>query len=283
MLLVSTSHSLLLVDVKNQQYIKLHQGHGLYYGIALNDSGFYLAARRRLVSSEEPQDNERGEILIFDAMFQIKGVLNAPFALRDLHHIAWHNDRLWMTCSYDNMIATWDRSGWRKWFPFGESVEPPLDRNHFNTIGFFKNQVCLVAHNKGNSELCYFSEDDLSFQKKIPLGVQAHNVWEDGDEVFTCSSGEGRILGSNGFELEIGGFPRGIEFDNDHCYVGISTLAERDQRDFTTPMIQVYDTAWRLINALHFDREGLLLDIRKVDVNKAMWGLLKLKYPSFSC
>lgn len=283
MLLVSTSHSLLLVDAIKQQYIKLHQGHGLYYGIALKENGFYLAARGRLVSSEEPQDREEGEILEFDALYQIKDVLNAPFALRDLHHIAWHKDRLWMTCSYDNMIAIWDGNSWKKWFPFGESSEPPLDRNHFNTIGFYKEQICLVAHNKGNSELCYFSEDDLSFNEKIPLGVQSHNVWQVGDQVFTCSSGEGKILGSKGFELEVGGFPRGVEFDGGLCYIGISTLAEREHRDFTTPSIQVYDDAWKLKKTLHFDREGLLLDIRKVDVNKAMWGLLKLKYSAFEC
>ena len=48
----------------------VHRGDGLYYGIAQTPWGLAIAARRRLVSSPVPIDDERGCVLLFDAAFR---------------------------------------------------------------------------------------------------------------------------------------------------------------------------------------------------------------------
>jgi hypothetical protein len=129
LLLLTTSQSLLLLDTDSGLATRLDSGRGLYYGLARDGDHLYVAARNRLVSSDVPAADERGEILIFDRRLQPCGSLRAPFPLRDLHEIAWHGGKLWATASHDNLVAVYDGSGWQQWYPLGEPrrrrPEPP--------------------------------------------------------------------------------------------------------------------------------------------------------------
>jgi SAM-dependent methyltransferase len=267
-LLVTTSHSFLLVDTDSNKSIPLDRGHGLYYGIARAGKHLFVAVRNRLVSSEIAQTEERGEILIFDQALQLCGSLPAPpFPLRDLHEIAWHNGKLFATCSYDNMIAIYDGKCWEQWFPLGggsfaDDLDGPGDVNHFNSFMFDHDRVWILAHNRGDSELLAFSTETRGLVERVALGHCAHNVWQEEGQIFTCSSLEGQIKGNRGFLLETGGFPRGVAFGENLRCVGISSMAERTARDFTTGKLMLFDSNWRFLTEIALPGEGLILDIQ---------------------
>lgn len=260
-LLITTSFSLLELNTRNGYVRHIHQGDGLYYGIALAEKNIYVAARKRMVSSNVPTEDERGEILIFDLNLNLKGRLQAPFPLRDLHQIAWHDGKLWMACSYDNMVAIWDGKDWQQWSPLGETPDSPRDVHHYNSFFFERDLVWVLAHNRGPSELLAFSLQSRNLVERIELANQAHNIWREDGQLFACSSGNGMILGETGFALKTGGFPRGHAFDGiEHC-VGISELAERKDRDLTTGKVLVFDIAWQLLKEINLSGEGLVLDL----------------------
>ncbi|HLX29227.1 MAG TPA: hypothetical protein VKV24_12160 [Casimicrobiaceae bacterium] len=265
--LATTSQSLLLVNCITGDARVLHRGAGLYYGIAQIGSMYAVAARRRLVSSDVPRDDERGCILIFDRAFGSPQIVEAPFALRDIHQIAWFDDRLWVTCSFDDRIAIRTRAGWQQWVPQPlaparvEHAERTNDRYHFNSFHVVDDDIALLAHNHGASDLHFFDRRTRAWRRSIPLGRHSHNVWLDGDAYVTCSSIEGRLVSTSGWTLETGGFPRGVCFDGEHRAVGISALSERGQRDFTSAAIALYDRSWRLRHYVHLEREGMVLDL----------------------
>lgn len=60
----------------------------------------------------------------------------------------------------------------------------------------------------------------------------------------------------------MGGFPRGLLLSENLRYVGISTLAERHERDSADGQIAVFDRDWRLVRTITLPREGLVLDIQ---------------------
>lgn len=266
-LLVSTSFSLLELDAANRKVRRIHQGKGLYYGIAVahEQKRVYVAARKRMVSSLVPQEEERGEIIVFN--FDLKEIdrVMAPFPLRDMHQIAWHGKKLWVTCSYDNLIAIWDGDAWEVWYPLGKRVDGEGDVHHYNSLMFEDNLVWILAHNRGPSELLGFAEHDRALVQRVSLGNQAHNIWRENAELFTCSSGEGRVLGYEGSSIATEQFPRGYALYKNERFVGISEIAERGQRDFSDGRILIFDRAWRRVGNVTLHAEGLVLDIVPFD------------------
>ena len=267
--LATTSQSLLLVDCISGEARVLHRGAGLYYGIARMRSGFAVAARRRLVSSQAPREKECACILLVDRDLRLRETLEAPFPLRDVHQIACFDERLWVTCSFDDMVALYDGSIWARWTPELPSAadaahparEAQPDHHHFNSFFIDDREIGLLAHNHGPSDLHFFDRRTRSFRRTVSLGRQAHNVWRDDDALVTCSSIEGKLVGTDGWSLTTGGFPRGVCFDADHRAIGISALSERGQRDFASAAIALYDPRWRLLHYVHLVREGMILDL----------------------
>jgi O-antigen chain-terminating methyltransferase len=264
-LLVTTSQSLLLVDTDSGSYAALDRGRGLYYGIAEAGGKLFVASRQRAVSSNTERDSERGQILVFDRRLQPLGLLAAPFPLRDLHEIAWHGGKLYASCSHDNMVAIYDGANWEQWFPLGGSLDDgqgPGDVNHFNSFFFESGRVWVLAHNRGPSELLAFSLETHELVERVNLGNSAHNIWREGGHLFTCSSIDGKLVGENGFVLDTGGFPRGVAFAAGLRCVGVSAMAERMARDFTTGKLALYDDAWQWQKDIVLQDEGLVLDVR---------------------
>ncbi len=268
-LLVTTSQSLLLVDTDSGSHTTLDRGRGLYYGIAEAGGKLFVASRQRAVSSSTERDTERGQILVFDRKLQPLGLLTAPFPLRDLHEIAWHQGKLYASCSHDNMVAIYDGANWEQWFPLGGSLDDgkgPGDVNHFNSFFFEEGRIWVLAHNRGPSELLGFSLDTRELVERINLGEMAHNIWREDGELFTCSSIDGKIVGERGFVVETGGFPRGVAFAPGLRAIGVSAMAERRARDFTTGKLALYDDSWKLQKEIVLQDEGLVLDVRVLPV-----------------
>ncbi|MEP7060757.1 MAG: hypothetical protein ABI881_00020 [Betaproteobacteria bacterium] len=276
--LATTSQSILLVDCVTGHASVLHRGAGLYYGIARIGSMFAVAARRRLVSSPIPRIDERGCILLFDRHFRLQSTLEAAFPLRDIHQIAWFDDRLWVTCSFDDLIAKYDGAGWEQWIPeqpsrdgkdrFGGDVSH--DSHHFNSFFIADDEFALLAHNHGPSDLHFYDRRSSSWRRSIVLGRQAHNVWRDDDAYAICSSIEGKLVASNGWELQTGGFPRGVCFGAAHRAIGISPLSERGERDWASAAIALYDACWRSLHYVHLMGEGMILDLAPIAAIDAM-------------
>ena len=260
-LLITTSFSILKLDLETSEISTIHRGYGLYYGITRSPRYYMVAARRRLVSSEIPIEKEDGVILLFNSKLKKVGEIKAPFPLRDMHEIKWYDDKLWITCSYENMIVIFDGKNWIRWYPLGKPEAEPFDKNHFNSFLFEKDSLYLLAHNRGDSEILEFSLKNLELKRRIPLGNQAHNIWKKGDVFYTCSSGEGKLRGTNGWEVYTGGFPRGIAFSDKNIFLGVSEFTERKYRDFTDGKIFVYNKNWILEREIILKKEGLVLDL----------------------
>lgn len=260
-LLLTTSHSFLLLDTDSGLSYPLDRSRGLYYGISHHRDKVYVAARGRLVSSDIGQADERGEILVFDRALRPCGKLSAPFPLRDIHEIAWHGGRLWIAGSFDDMIAIYDGVQWAQWFPLGGAEDGPRDVHHFNSFMFDEDRVWILAHKRGASELLAFAQPTLELVERIGLGNCAHNIWREGSEIFTCSSMDGRIVGHRGFSLQTDGFPRAVAFDARTRCVGISAMAERKDRDLSTGKLMIFDQDWRLRKEMCLPGEGLILDM----------------------
>lgn len=263
-ILVTTSHSLLLFDTDTGRARPLHRGAGLYYGIAFDGPRVLVGARRRLVSSPVPAERERGAILVFDRDLVQIDTWEAPFPLRDIHEIAVHQGTLWVTCAFDNLVALRHPDGrWEAWYPLGRPEGPQRDVNHFNSMAFTEGRFHLLAHNRGASERLEFDLADRRLLARAPLGQQSHNLWRRDGEWVACSSGEGRLVGDAGLDVSTGGFPRGlVELPGGRVAVGVSELAERQRRDFTTGRILVFEAGWRLAHDWPLPDEGLVLDLR---------------------
>jgi hypothetical protein len=199
--------------------------------------------------------------MVFDCNLKLSETWKCPFPLRDMHHILWWRGKLWITCSFDNSIVITDGQEWRQWNPLGLSETEPFDRNHFNSLTPYNDELVVVATNRGPSELLFFDADRLILLKRVALGVHAHNAWRQGKEWLTCSSGEGRIIGTNGFALACGKFPRGIAITDNEIVVGLSEPAERNERDLTDGEINIYSRDWRLRSTIALPHFGLVLDI----------------------
>jgi len=264
--LVTTSRSLLLVEGETGSARVIHEGWGLYYGLCFAGEGgalLHAAARRRMVSSPEPAEEERGLIVTFGRDLRATATYEAPFPMRDLHQILIRGDTLWATCSFDNMIAVREGGRWEAWYPLGEPAGLPRDTNHFNTLLWHEGRLAIVAHNLRNppSEVLAFEWPSRRLVERFPLGAQAHNLWRDGGEWVICSSGEGRILDTAGRTIGTGGYPRGIGFTPGEICIGISEPAERMQRDLSLGRLQFRAPDWSLRRTLLLEGEGLVLEV----------------------
>jgi len=259
-ILVTTSQSLLTVDIESGETAVAHRGQGLYYGIAYSNDEIFVAARGRPVSPKEERATEAGSILVFDYALNLKRTLRPTFALRDMHQIVYYDGCLWVTCAYDDRVAIYDGDAWRGWHPAPVSSEP--DTFHFNSIIFADDHLFLLAHNNGASDIWKFAYPELRLIEKMSLGNLSHNIWKEDGVFFTCSSGEGRILSSAGLDVPTGGFPRGIVVCPGAIVVGVSESVERDERDFTSSALHVFDSNWNFQKEIKLPTEGLVLEIR---------------------
>ncbi len=264
MFLVTTSHSILKLEPDTGEVEPIHHGSGLYYGIATDGENYFVAARGRLVSSTVSPEEERGSVLVFDRSLRQTGEIFAPFPLRDMHEILWHAGNLWITCSYDNMLAVYrPASGeWERWYPLGETASAPLDLNHFNSIAVVRDAMYVIAHNFGASELFRFDRETRVLLSRTPFGMQSHNIRQcDDGALMTCSSAEGAVIDTAGRRIDVGGFPRGLWLGARGNYVGISEINERQDRDLSDGRLLVFDLAWKNPRTIDLRGEGLVLDV----------------------
>jgi hypothetical protein len=265
--LVTTSRSFLLLEYPQMNQKVLHQGYGLYYGITYNQDFIYVAARKRMLTSSVDRSDEDGVILVFNKELCLHDeITSTAFPLRDIHQIEYDNGKLYVTCSFDNMIAIYDfkTTTWRQWFPIQEARGS--DIHHFNSFLIEEESIFILAHNFGNSQIYQFSKDSLDYVgQKIELGRYAHNIWKSQGALFICSSGEASIKSDKGFVKKLDGFLRGVSISKEYLLVGSSEKVERKDRDMTDGSIFVLTHDYEIKEILSLKGEGMVLDIRVVD------------------
>jgi hypothetical protein len=270
--LVTTSQHLLLLDVNSKTVHRIHSGKGLYYGLCLHDGRIVAACRNRLPSKDDMgRELERGSLLFLNHQLQVEEEISPPFPLRDLHGIASVDGSIWVTCSFDNLIAIYDTASrsWRKWYPSPDSSERDRDVHHFNTITRRGDDLVLVAHNWGQSQAFFYKYPSLELDSVRPLGVQAHNLFLADNSLATCSSAQGLLVSESGWRFRTGGFPRGIATAGDFTLVGLSRTATRNERSDLDAVIRVFDRDWGFLTDYVLHAVGMVLDILPLDLECA--------------
>ena len=280
-LLLSTSTAVIHLAITSQPEFAgafgvartVAEGQGLYYGIARDPNGhIWVGARCSMVSDARPSEAERGRLVRLthpsdapDFKYPV-----APRPIRDLHDIACYNDTLWAVCSYDDAVSIYSFShdSWIWWHPLPPTPPQEPDQYHFNSLYFEGDLVWVLAHQRGPSWLLAFpvaaalQGKTVAPVHQIELGQQSHNIWRQANgELCTCSSIEGKLVGEHGWQLQTGGFPRGVARLPWGWVVGISELKERSARDFSDAQLFFYDDAWQRIAEITLPKVGMVLDI----------------------
>lgn len=264
-LLVTTSKSVLSVDTSSGAIGRIHSGSGLYYGIASGENKTFVAARNLAPGCDV--SSGRGEVIVLGRGFVEEGRIRAPFPLRDMHEIAWHDGGLLVACSADNMVAQYKDGRWDTWHPLGYSAEVHgRDMNHFNSFLCRNGEIMLLAHNWGKSSIYTYERFSGPITSHMQIGHYAHNVRLHEGEIVVCSSGEGAIVGSGGLVVKTGGWPRGLVIGPCEIAVGISPVAQREDRGQGDAHVAIYDHSWRLKNVVSLVGEGAVCDMLQVPV-----------------
>lgn len=259
--LVTTSFSVLALDAGARRVQPVHRGAGLYYGLARHEGALLAAGRGRLLSEGDGPVADQGRLIAFRGRPARAETITPDIPLRDLHGIAGVGGALWCLCSYDNAVAILKDGHFRLVHPLGRPDERPFDVNHLNTVHVRDGRVLLLAHNWGESEVIEVEPATLKILSRRRIGMLAHNIWFDEGVLRVCSSGEGRIVGEDGFSLEVGHFPRGYAEDADVRLVGLNTHAPRALRDATDSRILMLDRDYRRLGEIALGGEGMILDI----------------------
>lgn len=264
-ILATTTKSLLAIDIVNEVSYTLHQGKGLYYGIAFNENHIFVGARNNNnneATTEEDRQQETGSILVFDHDLNLTDEIISPFAMRDIHQVYYLDGKLFIACSFDNMVAIYDFQKWEKWYPLEKHNE---DYYHFNSINSYNNVLMVLAHNwnREPSQILFFDKNNLKFLDEIKLGYQAHNIWLEGKHLFTCDSANNQIINTNGFQKNADGFLRGASILDDFKIIGSTELIiERQDRIYAGSEIYLFDKFWKGIKKISIKNEGQILEIR---------------------
>lgn len=261
---VATTHHLLLVRPTGPPEI-IHHGDGMYTGLTRHDDRLYVAARRTVADhdSTESRAAQRGCVLVFDRLLQLIGSIEPPFPMRDVHGMAAEHGRLWVTCSFDDMVAVRDLAtgGWDRWYPSSDPAHRDQDINHINSVAVIDDRLAVLAHRWGDSEVWFFDIETRDLLEVWPLGYQAHDLFLQSGALATCSSGEGLLRGATGWALRTGGFPRGVARSDLTRAVGISPVLDRDDRPSATPLLRMFTADWRFTEDVRLPGAGMIQSV----------------------
>jgi hypothetical protein len=285
--LITTTHHLLAFDGRDR-FFRVHSGKGLYYGIARNGRKIYVSCRNQIKGLENASARaaEDGSILVFDAasLQPVEELRPEKFALRDVHGIAYFDGRLWVTCSFDNLVAVFHTASrrWSKWYPAVDPAARNHDVNHFNTIATDGDRIVLLAHNNGPSHLLFYDRSSLQLRSVLELGRQAHDIFPAAGGIGTCSSAQGLLVGSTGWTLRTGAFPRGMARGADDILVGISQVSPRVVRHEMQGVVRRFTTRWHYRSDYALPGVGMILAIQPVDLEPDLLASLE-PFPAHCC
>jgi hypothetical protein len=279
-ILVTTTQQVLLVVGDDVRIV--HDGSGLYYGLARFDDRIYVACEHQVVLGAEPHDidAQRGSLLVLDRSLRpVDDVRPDDFPLRQLHDIEVIDGRVWATCSRDDLVAVHDpvTGGWERWVPdrgAGVAERAHLDRYHYNTIAPVAGGLQLLSHNYGLSQVLDYDLPDRELVSVIDFGIGAHDLFSIDGTLATCSSQESVLRATSGWVLRTGGFPRGIAFLDDGVVVGVSEFTARPYRHLATATVRRYDRSWAIRDEIAVPGAGLVFAVLPITVERTAYEAL---------
>ena len=266
--LVSTTNDLLLLDLQADRFYQIDSGNGLYYGICHHRGAVYAVCRHSVRGPEDPsvRSAENGGLLVFDSRLHLQEELQPEFPMRDVHGMAVIDEQLWITCSYDNLVAIFDlrTKRWSRWYPSPNPDARGTDVNHFNTVAMVDGRLCVVAHNFGQSQLLFYEYPSLQLISSVALGAEAHDVFQIHGQLATCDSAHGVLVSMDGTQIRTGGFPRGVCITENEILVGISMTTQRSQRHLMSGIIRHYNTEWVFQTDYVLEEAGMILAVQQL-------------------
>ena len=257
-IIVTTSKAILSIDCDTLEQTVLHQGCGVYFGIAYNDDKLYVAARK----DNSDSTNTAGEILVFDKQIMLVDEIKpSHFDLLDLHQIIFWRGKLLCTVTGDDCIAIYDGESWDRWWPEDTSG----DNKHYNSLLATDDHLYLLAHNKGSdSYVLRFDDIHQKYNHRYPgMGSQSHDLWIDDDKLFVLSMIESAVVCEDHTRKVIGaGFTRGISKVGEFYYIGVSAVASRGNRPNTVGGLIVCDKRWDVVKRIVLGINGQVLDVK---------------------
>lgn len=256
--LVSTSFSVIAVDMETSAAFAIERGNGPYFGIGRTDRGLVFGAGRRLGSPENPMSEEDGCLLFYH---DGKSYLVEPqIALRGLHGLAVIDRSVCIICTLNDKIVVYSDSAWSEWLPLGPTG-PGENAFHFSKVLCEGDRIFVLAHNGCESEVLEFDKTNRTLLRRRRIGVQAYNIWFDGDKLRVCSSAEGRIIGTDGLLVDIGAFPRGYACDTTKRLIGVCEANSRAELGASLSALVLMDMEYQELKRVCLPGEGMIMDI----------------------
>jgi len=197
-------------------------------GLAVADDGRTLA--RLLFTDDDPQTS--GELLLYDA----RGVAayRRVDALQEPHGAVWHDGRLVVVSTLTNGLLWLDANGvtLREWHAPGDG-----DCWHVNSPAVWGDRLIASAFGRFNAHRDWARPGaregsgvvfDVETGEDLITGLTCpHDPLPFADGWLVCNSGERELLrlAPDGRVLQrvaLGGWTRGLAYDDEHVYVGVS-------------------------------------------------------------
>jgi hypothetical protein len=262
--------------------------HGIYFGLARSGGATYVVARNRDPDGRVPDPSLgvnnikvfRGEVRACgseSAGGGASGGGNGGGAAEtwthpeflDLHQIRHRDGLLWvLSCRPPELLAV-DPAARRVvgGVRLCDLVPPelrreappqhPTDRYHFNSLHFSGDRLWVLAHNWNEGSfalgLRYTSparllESPEAVAVRTGLGRMSHDLFAEGDVLYTLDSGGGRLLASDGRTAPVTPpgsephFPRGLAVTDRHFIVASGAWSsEREHRNTGETWLTILD------------------------------------------
>ncbi len=235
-LLISTKNYLGYFDGKRLH--KVHKGAFFYYGISQFGAGDIVVAAT--------DDKRRTTILRFDPRLKSIRDYAKIDGESDVHQIICYDGMLWVCNTWNDRVDVY-RNGKvvNRWKPF-----PTTNELHLNSVNVVDGLLHVSAHNRSRrpSEI-YVMDRSFSPRAVIEVGHDIHNVWTQDAALMVAATTESCLVSlirgrRETMPLVPSGWLRGVASSKDRTYIGVSRIADRDQRKIGDAEIRVFDNSW---------------------------------------
>ena len=273
-LIVSTASSLCVIREHNVEVIEYDRA--LYFGITWSNEFIFVACNFKEHDSK---------IAIFDHKFRPVDQLIVP-AL-NIHQIIW-NGSLYATLTEANKIAIVNQFDGRiltEVYYSGGSVIDGVGEDHTNSVWFDdRGRMWLCDHRQSSrfnrpSRIRVLERDTKAFE--IYVGRNAHNVYTEGDWIYTNNSSEWKFkainwrTGDRKF-VDVGGFSRGLGRIPGGFVVGVSKDQPRAERMSSDSKVVIINDEFEIVDEVALIGHGDVQDLRVLGISDPSHNGIKL-------
>ncbi len=147
------------------------------------------------------------------------------------HQVACLGRKIYVCDSGHNLLKVFDPD--TKTF---RSIGFDPRKNWINSVNLIDDEINIVFHNHGWSDLVVLDTDLRPKYEKRRIGICAHHVWWMNGERWTCSSREGTLRAIDSDRvIQLGGYLRGVAIFDRYLIVGVSRERNSNSLDQLLP------------------------------------------------